>query len=132
MYRLTTLIAAIGPIAAVSGCAVTSIDGERMALPSESFSSYVETVFRRQNELAVELGRVLDREQIDGERLDYLEALELDLLQSCRGLNEIAEARRDGDAGRGFGALRRARQAPDCERAARAVEAALAADDSGD
>jgi hypothetical protein len=48
-----------------------------------------------------------------------LEAAELELLLACRGLNELARAQRDGEAIGGFGGLKRARGAPDCERATR-------------
>jgi hypothetical protein len=104
-------------VALVAGCAVTSVDGERLRPGSDAFSDYVESVFRRQNEIATELALALDDETIETERYEALEEAELELLRACRSLNELAEAQRDGESPRGIGALKRARQAPECERA---------------
>jgi hypothetical protein len=101
----------------LSACAVTSLEGERLPVRSEAFAAYVEAVFRRQNEVATELVFALEKADLDGERYRRLEAAELALLGACRGLNEIAQRRRDGDDGGGLAALRRARQAPECEAA---------------
>lgn len=110
----------LGPFAIVAlvvGCAVTSVDGVRLRPGSDAFSDYVESVFRRQNEIATELALVLDDEPPETERYGTLEDAELELLRACRTLNELAEAQRDGESPGGIGALKRARLAPDCERA---------------
>jgi len=103
----------------LSACAVTSVDGDRMQPRSDVFSAYVEEVFRRQSEIATELTLALDTEAPDGDRYIALEDAELELLTACRGLNEMAQRRREGDDIRRMGALKRARQAPECERATR-------------
>ena len=119
------LLAVLGFVLPLSGCAVTSLDGQHMVPGSDEFADYVELVFRRQNAVATELALALDDVDPASDRYTELEAAELDLLTACRGLNEIASSRRDGDDARGLAALRRARQAPDCERAAEAAAAAL-------
>jgi len=97
-----------------------------MSPRSEAFGDYVEAVFRRQNSVATELTLALDEADPDSGRFGRLEDAELDLLQACRGLNQLAQSRRAGSAPRGPGALRRARQAPECERAAASAAALLA------
>jgi len=99
------------------GCAVTSLDGRRMPVRSDGFADYVETVFRRQNDVANELVLTLDAADPGSIAYATLEDAELDLFEACSGLNDIARSRRDGDAIGGLKALRRARRAPDCERA---------------
>lgn len=101
----------------LTGCAVTSLEGQRMPARSDMFAAYVEDTFRRQNEVAAELALALEREPEDTEHFGLLEAAELALLTECRGLNEMARAQRAGERLGGLGALKRARQAPDCERA---------------
>lgn len=108
-----------------TGCAVRSLDGERLPVRSEAFADYVETVFRRQNEVATELAFAFDDLDPGSELYARLENAESALLDACRGLNQIAQRRRDGDPLGGLGALSRARQAPACERATLAAEAAL-------
>ncbi|HUF72774.1 MAG TPA: hypothetical protein VMR74_07750 [Gammaproteobacteria bacterium] len=100
-----------------AGCAVTTVDGERLRVRSDAFPDYVESVFRRQNEIATALALAIDDETPGSGRYAALEAAELELLTACRGLNELAEASRDGEGPRGLAALQRARLAPDCERA---------------
>jgi len=109
----------------VSGCAVTDMQGQRMPARSAAFAAYVEVVFRRQNEIAAELALVLEREPAGSERFAELEDAELALLTDCRSLNEVARARRNGEPASGLGALRRARRAPDCERATERAAALL-------
>jgi hypothetical protein len=103
--------------ALATGCAVTSVDGERLRPGSDAFADYVESVFRRQNEVATALALAIDDEPAGSDRFAALEDAELDLLIACRTLNELAEASRDGERPGGMSALRRARLAPDCERA---------------
>ena len=120
--------AMVAGVVLASACvAVTTLDGERLRLGSPAFRAYVESVFREQNRVATELLFAL--EAVGPAVPDHarLEAAELELVRACRGLNEIAAERR---AGRELGTLREAgaaRQAPQCERAARAAAEALAA-----
>jgi hypothetical protein len=107
------------------GCAVTAVDGTRMGLKSDEFADYVESVFRRQNEVASALALELEGEDPDSDRYRELDAAELELLEACVGINELAARQRDGDALGGLKALKRARQAPECERATSAAAAAL-------
>lgn len=123
---MRTLLIALIFSMSLAGCAITSVDGRRMALRSDEFQAYVEAVFRRQNELSTALALVIDAEPSDSARLGRLEDVELDLLRSCSGLNEIARARRDDEDVGGLAALKRARQAPACERAADRADEALA------
>jgi len=112
-----------------AGCAaVTSLDGERMTVRSATFASYVEAVFRRQNEVATGLAFALDAEPFDSARYRRLEAAESALLDACDGLNVIAERRRDGEGAGGLKAARAARKAPECERAALSAAGMLTAD----
>jgi hypothetical protein len=115
----------LGPVLGLGGCAVTTLDGHSLQPRSDEFAAYVEAVFRRQNELAVELELALDDAAPGSERYLTLEQAEVDLLTACSGLNALAAARRDGAKPGGLTALKRARQAPECERASRAVAALL-------
>jgi hypothetical protein len=101
----------------IGGCAVTRVDGERLRPGSDDFSDYVESVFRRQNEVATELALAIEDESVETDRYAALEDAELALLVACRGLNELALAQRNGERIRGLGALKRARLAPECESA---------------
>jgi hypothetical protein len=92
---------------------------------SDAFSNYVEAVFRRQNEIATELTLALDDEDPKSDRYVLLEDAELELLTACQGLNQLATRRRNGEAVGGAGALKRARQAPECERATASAAALL-------
>ncbi len=96
-----------------------------MGLKSDEFADYVESVFRRQNEVASALALELESEDPDSERYDRLDEAELELLNACVGINELAARQRDDDPLGGFKALKRARQAPECERAATAAATAL-------
>ena len=118
-----------GFVAAVSaaGClSVTTLDGERLAMTSPEFSAYVESVFRAQNRIATELAFALETGEFDSAGSARLESAESELLVACAGLNEIAAERRDGRARGRLGQAEVARQAPECERATRDAEAALA------
>ena len=114
MWRICLLIAVS---VCLAGCAVTSLDGQRMPARSEAFAAYVEAVFRRQNRVAADLALALEREVFGSERFASLEAAEFRLQSDCSSLNEIARAQRDGERVGGPGALRQARTAPECERA---------------
>jgi hypothetical protein len=103
-----------------------SQDGQRMQLKSDAYAEYVERVFQFQSDVSTELAFVLADEDQDSLRFIQLEDAELDVLTACRGLNELASARRNGSHPGGFAALKQARQVPDCERAADAAAAALA------
>lgn len=111
---LTTLLALA--VAACTG--VTTAGGQRLALTSKEFSSYMESVFREQNELLTEIAFVLDREDLSDIDRGALEVAEESLLVACERINEVAATRRDGqDPGR-IRESRAARAAPSCERAA--------------
>jgi hypothetical protein len=118
---LLVSVAALG----LGGCAVTAANGTRMGLKSDEFADYVESVFRRQNEIASELALEIESEDPDSERYGVLDAAELELLNACVGINELAARQRDGDPLGGFKALKRARQAPECERSTANAAAAL-------
>ena len=120
-----TILLASALLLGPGGCAVTAADGTRMGLRSDEFADYVESVFRRQNEVASELALEIESRDQDSERYELLDAAELDLLNACVGINELAARQRDGDPLGGLKALKRARQAPECERAADAAAAEL-------
>ena len=109
----------------LTGCAVASVDGERMKLRSAEFATYVEAVFRRQNAVAADIALTLDSEDTDDATLIALEEAELALLAACIGMNELARAQRDGATIGGLAGLKRARQAPECERATNAAVESL-------
>lgn len=109
----------------LGGCAVTSADGQRLRPGSDAFADYVERVFREQNAVAGDLMLELDSADPDSEQYIGLEAAELSIIRACRGLNELAVRQRDGEPLGGPGALQRARQAPECERAADEVATIL-------
>jgi len=122
------LLAAAALLAACA--AVTTADGTRLGLGSDEFRAYVERVFREQNKTASDLAFALDDAvAAGGAEPRELAAAEDELLAACAGLNELATSRRDAQR---LG-LRRsaaaARGAPDCERATRAAQAALATRD---
>ncbi len=120
---------ALAAAALLSACAaVTTADGTRLALRSDEFRAYVERVFRDQNKTASELAFALDDATFGGgTEPRELATAEETLLAACTGLNELATSRRDAQ----HLGLRRsaaaARGAPECERATRAAQAALAA-----
>jgi len=122
---------ALGLALGLGSCAITRPDGTRLSPRSDAFADYVETVFRRQNELASDLAFALDEADPDGPRYRELEAIEIELETACRSLNEMARQRRAGEAVGGLSALRRARQAPDCERAYEKGVGVLGPGDSG-
>jgi len=113
----------------LAGCAaVTTADGSRLRFGSDEFRAYVEGVFREQNKTASDLAFALDDATAGGgAEPRELAAAEDALLAACAGLNELATSRRDAQ----HLGLRRsaaaARGAPDCERATRAAQSALAA-----
>ena len=110
-------------LAVVAGCAaVSTVDGERLALTSAEFRAYVERVFREQNRVADAVAFALEDEGSDA----ALAAAEQRLLAACAGVNELATARRDDSALGLRRSLRAARTVPECERAARLADAELA------
>jgi hypothetical protein len=126
MNRCKRRLNLVASFAALGACAsVTSNDGLRMAVRSDSFAEYVESVFRFQNETASQLAFLLGANDLTLARYAELEAAETALLEACDGLNEIAVSRRNGEPERGLGALRAARTAPQCEQAAFAAAAAV-------
>jgi hypothetical protein len=118
-------LAALSPCLVLAGCAaVTTLDGQRLGLPSEEFRGYVERVFREQNRVADELAFALEG---PGGEATGLAAAEAQLLAACSGVNELATARRDERRLGMRRSLSAARSVPQCEGAARAAERALAA-----
>ncbi len=106
----------------LAGCAVLTADGERLALTSPAFRSYVERVFREQNRIADQFAFALEGESAAPA---VVTAAEQSLLDACAALNELATARRDEQ----HLSLRQrstaARSAPMCERTMRASVATL-------
>jgi hypothetical protein len=130
MNAIRWLILALS-VAAAAGCAtVTTGHGERLRISSDEFAAYAERVFREQNRVASDLAFALaDAEDEDGPKYRALAAAEDALLDACAGLNEVAARRRDGERPGALRGLRAAREAPGCERATTAAEAALASND---
>lgn len=122
LARLAVLCALVSLV----GCAaVPTADGQRLRLGSPEFRDYVERVFREQNRVADAAAFAL--EAPSAQNAD-LAAAEQELLAACAGVNELATARRDQ---RRLGirkSARAARTVPDCERAARGVDALLVPD----
>lgn len=110
-----------------TGCAtVTTAGGEDLRISSDRFAMYAERVFREQNRVASMLAFALaDAEDTDGPAPRALADAEDDLLDACAGLNEVAARRRDGERPGVLRGWRAAREAPGCERATAAAEAAL-------
>ena len=118
-------LTAVFPLAVAACTGVTTAGGQRLALTSEEFASYMEEVFREQNELLTEIAFVFDRDDVSDIDRGALEAAEESLLAACELLNDVAAARRDGqDPGR-ISESRAARGAPSCERAALQARAVL-------
>ena len=106
----------------LAGCAVMTADGERLALTSPEFRSYVERVFREQNRVADQFAFALEDER---GAPAAVAAAEQSLQDACAALNELATARRDE---RPLSLRQRsaaARSAPTCERTTRASVATL-------
>jgi hypothetical protein len=109
----------------LGGCAaVPTADGQRLRLTSPEFRDYVERVFREQNRVADDVAFALEAPAAQ----EDLAAAEQQLLAACAGVNELATARRDQRRLGMRDSVRAARTVPDCERAARAVDARLARD----
>jgi hypothetical protein len=103
----------------LSACAaVTGLDGQQLRLGTDQFASYVEAVFRRQNELLSEFAFALDGETIDSPEFLRLELAEGLLIDACEGLNWLALRRQQQRPLGGPRATRAARTAPLCEEAA--------------
>jgi hypothetical protein len=122
------LVARVGAAVAVaitlSGCAaVTTAEGERLALTSSEFRAYVERVFREQNRLADELAFAAE----DGKSGAAIAAAEDALLEACAGVNELATSRRDEQRLGIKRSAAAARSVPQCEAASRAAATALGA-----
>ena len=130
-YRAWTPVLISAPVLPVlAGCAaVTTLEGERLAMTSPEFRAYVESVFREQNRVATSLLLALESADLTPRAAAALEDADAGLLGACAGLNEIAIVRRDGRELERLEAARFARQAPECERATRAAEGALDAID---
>ncbi len=110
----------------LSGCAaVPTADGPRLRLGSAEFRDYVERVFREQNRVADAVAFALEAPNVQDPGLADAEQ---ELLAACAGVNELATARRDQRRLGMRTSVRAARSVPDCERAARAVDARLARD----
>jgi hypothetical protein len=123
VFRLSAVVVAA---IALSGCAaVTTADGERLALTSPEFRGYVERVFREQNRLADELAFAAE----GGNGGAAIAAAEDALLEACAGINELATSRRDEQKLGLQRSAAAARSVPQCEVASRAAAAALAARD---
>jgi hypothetical protein len=115
----TRVVPLLAGTLACHGCvSVTTADGQRLALTSTAFASYVERVFREQNRIADALAFALEGEAAGGAEL--IEA-EQALLTACAGVNELATARRDGDSLGLKRSAANARSVPTCERAAQAA-----------
>lgn len=125
MRKPKTTAACAAALLAVGCAPVTTLDGERLALTSEAFRTYVESVFRKQNAVATDLTFALEDEGLSEADSAVLESAEAALLAACEGLNELAAERRDGEKPGGIRAAKAARQAPQCELAARNARAAL-------
>jgi hypothetical protein len=115
----------LAALISAAGCArsVTTADGAQLRLTSPEFRAYVERVFREQNRVATELAFAI--EDAAGASSAELGLAEESLLSACAGLNRLATARRDElrlGAGERVGA---AREAPRCESATDAAQAAL-------
>jgi len=129
MQRVRAVMTVAAVAAAVAGCAaVTTADGNRVAFGSDEFRAYVERVFRDQNKVASDLAFALeDSDAVNGAESSDLASAEDALLGACAGLNELATSRRDEQRLGLHRSAQAAREAPDCERATRAAQAALAA-----
>ncbi len=117
----------VSPLAllALTGCAaIQTADGDRLAVTSPEFRTYVERIFREQNRVADEVAFALDA---PGAEQGPLPAGEQRLLEACSGVNELATARRDEQRLGARRSLEAARSVPKCEEAARSVAALLAA-----
>ena len=104
---------------ALAGCTgVTTAGGQRLSIASEELRTYMEAVFREQNELLTEIAFATDAEDLSDRDRRALEAVEESLLIECAVLNDIAAARRDGRRLGWVRESRAARRAPLCESAA--------------
>jgi hypothetical protein len=112
--------------ALLAGCAtITTADGTRLRFGSDEFRVYVERVFREQNKTGSDVAFALDDATSAG-GTGELAVAEEGLLAACAGLNELATSRRDAQHLGLHRSAAAARGAPDCERATRAAESALA------
>lgn len=128
MARAMPILFALATLS--GGCAVTTADGERLAVGSDAFRAYVERVFREQNRVASEIAFALEAEGLAPQRAAELEAAEQALLEACAELNELAAARRDGRQLSTVAEARAARTGPECEQATASAERVLGTDQS--
>ncbi|WP_428099998.1 hypothetical protein [Candidatus Rariloculus sp.] len=104
---------------ALVGCTgVTTAGGQRLSIASEELRTYMEAVFREQNELLTEIAFATDAEDLSDRDRRALEAAEESLLIECAVLNDIAAARRDGRRPGWVRGSRASRRTPHCESAA--------------
>ena len=107
----------------LAGCAaISTADGDRLALQSEEFRVYVERVFREQNRVADELAFALEAPEPARAELAVAEQR---LLEACAAVNELATARRDELRLGLRRSLSAARTVPRCEQTTRSVAEAL-------
>lgn len=84
----------------LAGCATTittiTPDGQEITRSREEFEGYVESVFRRQNRAALEVGQILD-EGISPETAHELDAAERSMLKACSALNRVVRHEMERD-----------------------------------
>ena len=114
---------------ALTACAtVKSYDGARYRVGSAAFRSYLEQVFRLQNQTVDELA--FAQEDLILSRADTAIALseaEARLLKACSELNRLAVSRRDQTPMGRAESLVAARSVAECERASHAGQEILRA-----
>ena len=126
---LATLVALL-----LTGCAIVRPPGdERRLMIQPQFRAYTEHVFRLHNRVATEyIMELPDLDLDDPARAERVEALEASMLDACRSLNRMVEARtgRNGETPGPFALLFRfPDEVAECHAATLELEAALA--DSG-
>lgn len=126
MTKMRALAVVCVTAVGLGGCAVTSLDGQRLRLQSDAYADYVERVFRLQSDVSTELAFLLADENPGSPRYPLLEDADDAVWAACLGLNELAAEQQNGDRPGGLGALQRARAVPECERAATAAAELLA------
>jgi len=84
-----------------AGCApvIQLQDGRTLRATDDEFRSHAEAVFRRQNRTLVEIGERSDSVSAsDSAAAEALVRAEMQMLEACAPLNQLAIARRDGNS----------------------------------
>ncbi|MGH8549946.1 MAG: hypothetical protein ACRERU_15335 [Methylococcales bacterium] len=112
-------------LAACGNITTITPDGQETTRSREEFESYVESVFRRQNQASVEAGQLVN-EEIRPRNRGELEAAERNMLRACSALNQVVKLKMEQQDPGIFLELEVRDTIGDCDFATRILEQLIA------